>query len=318
MTFQTSSNISSYSFCNPEEMEATYARQQDFHLVKLDSQPLQCDILRLNLDQAILEFRTLNNCLRIWGDKKTNNLVFEFILSPIRGTYLSHGFAITQDTLYGFDNNRGMDLVLPARLLMGTLIIKREVFQDCLQIMERCDLDDRFWDNNYIQSPVTFPPVQNYLRELYGLVKQRATFLQQSQISRLILEDYLPLLIEAIPSKKKQKPPQFLKRSQLVRQAEDYMLANLEQPITLKDLCKILNTSKTPLNYGFQEVFGLSPLAYLRVLRLHAAHKALKAADPQTTKIVGIAERFGFWHKGRFSQYYEKIFGELPSETLKK
>lgn len=320
MSHLSLSNILDLSFHDAEELEAVASCVQEFHLVPLNARPLQLDILQLKLDQAIFEFRYLNNPLRVWGAKRTDFLVLEFILSPILGNYLSHGFALDEDTLYGFDNNRGIDLVLPAGLLMGTLIIKGEVFEDCRQIMDRCDLDDRFFANNYIQSPATFAPVQSYLRELYGLVKRREAFLQQSQISKLLLEDYLPLLIEAIPLTRgqTQKPDRFLRRSQLVRQAEDYMLAHLEQPITLKDLCKILNTSKSPLNYGFQEVFGLSPMAYLKVLRLHAAHKVLKSAASPTTKIADIAHRFGFWHAGRFGQDYKQMFGELPSETIKQ
>ncbi|MGQ9870508.1 helix-turn-helix domain-containing protein [Leptodesmis sp.] len=101
-------------------------------------------------------------------------------------------------------------------------------------------------------------------------------------------------------------------RSQLVREAEAYMLAHLGQPITLTDLCKILNTSKSPLNYGFQEVFGISPMAYLKQLRLRSIHKALKAADPTTTQIVDIAHQFGFWHMGRFSQAYQQCLVTSP------
>jgi AraC family ethanolamine operon transcriptional activator len=29
-------------------------------------------------------------------------------------------------------------------------------------------------------------------------------------------------------------------------------------------------------------------------------------------------QEFGFWHAGRFSQDYKALFGESPSETLKK
>ena len=93
------------------------------------------------------------------------------------------------------------------------------------------------------------------------------------------------------------------------------MLANLGQPITLKDLCNVLNTSKSPLSYSFQETFGISPMAYLKLLRLRAVHKTLKTTDP-SAKVIDIAQRFGFWHTGRFSQEYKQLFGQLPSATL--
>jgi len=35
------------------------------------------------------------------------------------------------------------------------------------------------------------------------------------------------------------------------------------------------------------------------------------------TKIGTIANRCGFWHMGRFAADYRRLFGELPSETLR-
>jgi AraC family transcriptional regulator, ethanolamine operon transcriptional activator len=310
--------IINHRFYGTEALEATVSDRSEFHVRQVKAEKMCIDVWRLSLKEAFFEFRTLNIPLRIWGDKNSQHLVFEFILSPILGQYLSHGFEMTTDTLYGFDNSRGIDLVLPAGLLMGTLLIKKEVFQEYSRLMEREDLNDRFFAKNYIQSPTAFSPVQDYLRELYTVVRRQSSFLKESQIHQLIIEDYVPLLIDAIPSTldRTQKPRQFFRRSRVVRQAEEYMLAHLEKPITLKDLCQVINTSKSPLNRGFQEIFGLSPLNYLKILRLQAARQRLKTSSPETTTVTQIAHRFGFWHLGRFSRYYQEMFGELPSETL--
>lgn len=312
--------IVSHTFTDADELESLFNRQQDFHVMPLDLQPLRCHLLHLQLEGAVFAFRELQNPLHIWGDKRPGVVVLEFLMSPPSGELLSHGFAIQPDSLYGFDSSRGIDMVTPANAMIGSLIITQEIFQDCLQTMGRTDLDDRFWATNHVQSPETFASVQRYLRELYGLIQQRSAFLHQPQISKLLLEDYLPLLIEALPpvGPKPTITGQVLSRSQLVRQAKEYMLAHLGEPFTLQDLCKFLNTSKSPLNYGFQEVFGISPMAYLKRLRLYSIHKALKTADPTQTKVVDLAHRFGFWHMGRFSQEYKQMFGELPSATLQQ
>ena len=103
----------------------------------------------------------------------------------------------------------------------------------------------------------------------------------------------------------------------MVREVEAYLLNHLERPITLQELCQTFYTSKSPLTYGFQEMVGMSPLAYLKIIRLHAIRRVLKSA-PAKTKLVGLMHQFGFWHAGRFSQDYRTLFGESPSETLKK
>jgi len=62
----------------------------------------------------------------------------------------------------------------------------------------------------------------------------------------------------------------------------------------------------------------LSPIAYLKQLRLHSAHKALQAADPGITTVWLIAIQFGFWSRGHFASAYSELFGELTSATLAK
>jgi AraC family ethanolamine operon transcriptional activator len=311
------SPVTSHVFCDPEALVASAPRQQNLSAIQLDLHPLRCQILHLQLDGAEFVFRDIRNPLRVLGDKNPDVLTFEFLMSSPSVELISHGSPIQANTLYGFDNRRGIDMVLPANAQMGTLLIRQEIVEEYLQVMERTDLNERFFATNKVQNATHFVPVLHYLQELRGLVQERSPFLNQPQISRVILEDYLPLLIEAIPPMEAQGSKPARSRVKLVQQAEDYMRAHLDEPMTLKDLCQILNTSSSPLNYGFQEVFGLSPMAYLKRLRLHAAHKTLKTSDPTITTVQDIAHHFGFWHTGRFSQEYRQLFGELPSAALK-
>ncbi len=96
------------------------------------------------------------------------------------------------------------------------------------------------------------------------------------------------------------------------------MRAHLHQPLTLTDLSDALGTSSRTLSYGFQEIFGMSPIAYLKTLRLHSVYRTLKAADTSSQTIESIANQFGFWSLGHFSRDYKQMFGELPSETYRR
>jgi AraC-like DNA-binding protein len=42
------------------------------------------------------------------------------------------------------------------------------------------------------------------------------------------------------------------------------------------------------------------------------------AAAPHHTNVSEIAMNAGFYHVARFAENYRRIFGELPSQTLKK
>jgi transcriptional regulator GlxA family with amidase domain len=72
------------------------------------------------------------------------------------------------------------------------------------------------------------------------------------------------------------------------------------------------------LEYVFQQVMGMSPVAYLTKLRLHRVRQALRMATHGSTTVSAQALNRGFWHFGDFSRAYKDCFGELPSDTLRR
>ena len=106
--------------------------------------------------------------------------------------------------------------------------------------------------------------------------------------------------------------------SRVVRLAEEYALAHAGDQLHVTDLCVATGLSERTLQYAFQEVMGMSPVAYLTRLRLHRVRQALRAANQGSTTVSVEALNWGFWHFGDFSRAYRDCFGELPSETLRR
>ncbi|MEX0285664.1 MAG: helix-turn-helix domain-containing protein [Paracoccaceae bacterium] len=104
-------------------------------------------------------------------------------------------------------------------------------------------------------------------------------------------------------------------RQKVSNRAIDIMRANLEDPVSISDLCQLCGASWRTLERAFKERFGLGPKAYYLRLRLSAARRALMQAAP-TDKVADAAHQFGFWHMGQFAQDYRQFFGQLPSETM--
>lgn len=101
-----------------------------------------------------------------------------------------------------------------------------------------------------------------------------------------------------------------------VRRAEEFLQANSHEPVTLNDLCAAMNVSERTLRYAFGSVMGISPIAYLRVLRLNRVRRAIQNPLQVPEKVYEVAFQNGFTHLGRFSRDYKLLFGELPSVTL--
>lgn len=96
-----------------------------------------------------------------------------------------------------------------------------------------------------------------------------------------------------------------------------YMQANLGRRVRLSELQDVSSLSPRTLQYAFQRVHGCSPMQWLRRQRLEHARRMLVAGEVRSG-ITGVAFECGFPHPSLFSRDYAALYGELPSETLRK
>jgi len=98
--------------------------------------------------------------------------------------------------------------------------------------------------------------------------------------------------------------------------AEAYIHSHIGEEITLADLVTMTETSASSLLRVFRTHRGISPMKYVKQIRMESAQRALLAAEWGTTTVTAVAMDHGFFQLGRFSADYRRAFGELPSETL--
>jgi len=105
-------------------------------------------------------------------------------------------------------------------------------------------------------------------------------------------------------------------RPRHVKRAIDVMEADPGLPVTVHDLARIAGVGVRALQEGFHRHVGVSPMAYLRRLRLARAHEELRAASRGQETVASVASRWGFVHLGRFAAAYRRTYGVSPVETL--
>ena len=108
------------------------------------------------------------------------------------------------------------------------------------------------------------------------------------------------------------------RRSRIVRRAEGYLRENLSEPFRLAELSQATGVSARMLEYYWRDVFGLTPLEWVRSKKLNRAYEDLLHGDRRVTRVTDVALEWGFSHLGRFSREYRRLFGEKPSETLRR
>ncbi len=101
-------------------------------------------------------------------------------------------------------------------------------------------------------------------------------------------------------------------------QAEEFLRAHLEGPVSLHELAEMTGFSPRTLTRAFKAKHGIGPMGFFKSLRLEAAFGALRQAAPGQDTVLEIAIRYGFYSQGRFAAEYQQKFGEKPSQTLKR
>jgi transcriptional regulator GlxA family with amidase domain len=87
---------------------------------------------------------------------------------------------------------------------------------------------------------------------------------------------------------------------------------------SVAELARRTGVPERTLRAAFQGSYGLSAHEYLRIQRLHQARRLLRTSAQDQTTVTQIAFGLGFWDLGRFSGAYGSLYGERPSETLRK
>lgn len=87
---------------------------------------------------------------------------------------------------------------------------------------------------------------------------------------------------------------------------------------TAADLARDVGVTSRTLLRTFQEAYGMPPKRYLLLRELHAVRRSLRAGGADDETVADILTRHGIWEFGRFAGRYRRLFGELPSHTLRR
>ena len=107
-------------------------------------------------------------------------------------------------------------------------------------------------------------------------------------------------------------------RTRVIARCLELIDASEGQPLFIDDLCTATQVSERTLRNIFQEYFGVGPMRLLKVRQLREIRSALLRADPLVDTVTKIAARFGVWDFSLFARNYRALYGEAPSETLRR
>ncbi len=132
------------------------------------------------------------------------------------------------------------------------------------------------------------------------------------------IEDEIVALLNDLFDTQTPKIAKLTKGEKTVLEILEQIYGHMDGKVSIASLAKQYSVSEHTLQKSFKSLFGFTPKRFLLLLKLNHIHYDLKYADPTSSSVSRIAQKWGFAHMGRFSRYYTDLFGENPSVTLQR
>jgi AraC family transcriptional regulator, ethanolamine operon transcriptional activator len=243
---------------------------------------------------------------------------------PLRndGTGLIDGHLITDDALAVMRGHDEFELVTAGGYGILGVVIDEAELRTYAREVERIDFSDEMLSRQILHIGT---------RRKTGLCEGLSVFLQSAQAGSQPLSTVasgnaqscvLAMLFDLAGSWHTDDLPENRSKSDrywIVMQARDYILANRHRPVAVPELCRQFHVSRRTLQYCFKETLGMTPMSYLRAIRLNGVRRDLSSPQPRLARTVqDVASDWGFWHLSQFAMDYRKLFGKRPSESLRE
>lgn len=182
-----------------------------------------------------------------------------------------------------------------------------------------------------LKQPVIFLSEIDLTRNLGLILQKFVQFLWESAAtidladrSSLLLQKlekaFLGCLVEGLPSNYSDDLLHQHDRALTcyVRKAQVFIESHLHEDLKLEEIAAAAGVCSRLLQKAFAQECGCSPMRFVTQARLHRVRQELERRSIADTKIMDVMMDYGFTQGGKFAKEYQQLFGERPSDTLKR
>lgn len=272
-------------------------------------------ITELNLAGMQLIRDKSNQAIIKSGESVPDTIMFTLPLTPVVENLYCEGHIFNPSNLLVSNWQNLPEIKTPANLDVICINAEKQLLQNAL---DRQNIILNISDTAHCYGLDKIGNQDELLTLLKTVMTPNNTqaLLEHEAIRKGIRDTLLQSLLELVNEEEVQYLTS-LARKRIVDKARDYVLANINDAPSIVDLCNNVGASRRKLQYCFQETLGINPVTYLRTIRLNSVHRELLMQDG-TKQVQNIAAKWGFLHLSRFANDYKQLFGELPSDTLKR
>jgi AraC-like DNA-binding protein len=202
---------------------------------------------------------------------------------------------------------------------LGGASLRLEEFDAACKTIVGCELDTERGER-FIRPSPDFMERLLRLHELAGnFARTRPELFEIPEVVRALEQQLVHVLVRCLAGGVvSRRNSNTLRHRVIIARFEEFLEANPNRPLYLTDVCAAVGAAERTLRAACEEHVGMGPIRYLTLRRMHLARRALERAIPSTARVTQIAMDHGFWELGRFSVAYRQLFGETPSDSLRR
>lgn len=152
--------------------------------------------------------------------------------------------------------------------------------------------------------------IEHIFSELYSVPENIRKGYHKVKVLELLL------FLSGLEYKGESEERRYFSRSQVTaaKEAKEYLLAHLDEHITITELADMLGISPTSLKICFKGVYGDTINGYITNYKMQKAAALLKNTDKSVLEIAGIV---GYNNGSKFAGAFRKVMNKSPNEYRK-
>ncbi len=305
-------------FTDFEEFAQT-ARAWDLDFIQLDRGKFETRLIQIGADGVQLAQATFNRYIDQKGSPPPGLWTFA-ILTNESSPIIWRGRDVNKKSVMIYSPGSEIDAQSRPGFDVYTLSYPESILDELVQMFGIPSLRELIKSTDLITTEGSeLSKYREQLKHILSAFKEQPLKLNSKamldEMRFSLSQQLISTLVFSLPEYRKAS---YRRRDRALRRAKTYLREHAKEPVTVRDLCRVTEVSERTLRYAFLEKFGVSPKSYLLAMRLNGVRRQLRNADPSSAIIANVANHWGFWHMGQFAADYRRLFGELPSETLRR
>ncbi|TES62871.1 helix-turn-helix domain-containing protein [Burkholderia cepacia] len=306
--------------CNDVDSLAECTHGWSIHLDQLSPGPFQGTVHAIRLDEMQLLRERVNRSLLKRGDQCAGSTSFSIPLET-SGTGYCGGSPLRDKALLVSSGTSLPELRTPDHQDVVLLTVPTDTLR---RLVWLGDNDGEAGGTPSSETSIARVPVARYeaLKSLlvagFSAADTSEQRLARLQTRKALRDTILIELVDALEAAGRPVRLDPSARRRIVDRVRELVISQPGVPLTVLDVCRAVGASRRKLQYCFEEILGTHPAWYLRVVRLNSVRRELREHSPASASVSDVACRWGFWHLSRVASHYRELFGELPSDTLKR